>query len=84
MTKENEKGVGTVEMLKCFKELSSVLHGMKMEEDTHIVIMLDDLMFKKVDEDLYYRQNPEGTDFVPSDEVIELNVGNMKILFQKK
>ena len=34
------------------------------------VINKDEL--RKVDEDLYYRQNPNGTDFKPSDNTIEI------------
>lgn len=28
---------------------------------------------KKIDEDLYYRQHPNGTDFSPSDDMITIN-----------
>ena len=28
---------------------------------------------KKIDEDLYYRQHPNGTDFKPSDDMITIN-----------
>ena len=28
---------------------------------------------RKIDEDLYYRQHPNGTDFIPSDDMITIN-----------
>ena len=48
-------------------------------KDIDVSIKLDKGIFKKVDEDLYYRSNPDGKEFVPSDGEIIVIYNNVKV-----
>lgn len=40
--------------------------------------------FKKIDEDIYYRQFPDGTDFIPSMDEIQITFNHLTIYIRKK
>lgn len=46
--------------------------------------MLIKNLFVKIDEDIYYRQFPEGKDFTPSDKNILINFEYLTIIIEKK
>jgi len=48
-----------------------------------LVYELDDTMHKKMDEHLYYKANPESSEFIHRD-VIELEIGGIIVRFIKK
>jgi hypothetical protein len=61
--------------------VSNFLHenGVTLESDLLVRLTKDDL--KKVDEDLYYRNKPEGEEFTPSDENVIVNFDGFNIIF---
>lgn len=59
------------------KECSNIEHN-KLE----IYVSKD--IFTKIDEDIYYRQFPDGKDFKPSDDTIVINFEYLVIQIKKK
>ena len=57
-------------------------NGLSKENDLVINVTKDEL--RKIDEDLYYRNKPEGQEFVPSEGVINVNFDNVKIIIKNK
>lgn len=53
-------------------------------DEATITLPVDADTFKKVDEDLYYRNFPDGDDFVPSDREINVQVENVLVKLVKK
>lgn len=58
-------------------------HGVDKSE---LIISLDKDRFRKVDEDLFYRNKAEGSEeeFVPSDDEIKVEVDGLTVKFKKK
>lgn len=48
--------------------------------NTKISVEVDKPTFKKIDEDLYYRQFPDGKDFVPSEGEIIVTLGTLSLI----
>lgn len=54
-------------------------NGLNKENDLVIKVTKEEL--KKIDEDLYYRNKPEGKEFVPSDNDVVVKFENLTIIF---
>lgn len=54
-------------------------NGLNHENDLVIKVKKEEL--KKIDEDLYYRNKPEGKEFVPSDNDVIVKFENLNIIF---
>jgi hypothetical protein len=54
-------------------------NGLNHENDLVIKVKKGEL--KKIDEDLYYRNKPEGKEFVPSDKDVVVKFENLNIIF---
>jgi hypothetical protein len=54
-------------------------NGLTKENDLVINVTKDEL--RKIDEDLYYRNKPEGQEFVPSDNDVVVKFENLNIIF---
>ena len=54
-------------------------NGLTKENDLVIKVTKEEL--KKIDEDLYYRNKPEGKEFVPSDNDVIVKFENLNIIF---
>lgn len=52
-----------------------------VEKESDLLIRVDKSDLKKIDEDLYYRNKPEGGEFTPSDENVIVNFENFNIVF---
>lgn len=52
-----------------------------IERQSDLLIRVDKSDLKKIDEDLYYRNKPEGEEFTPSDENVIVNFENFNIVF---
>lgn len=62
--------------------VSKKLEEKKVTKNNTLVLTISKEELKKLDEDLYYRQNPNGTDFVPSEKEISLNFENLKVIIR--
>ena len=54
-------------------------NGLVKENDLVIKVTKEEL--KKIDEDLYYRNKPEGKEFTPSDNDVVVKFENLNIIF---
>lgn len=54
-------------------------NGLNNENDLVIKVSKEEL--KKIDEDLYYRNKPEGKEFIPSDNDVIVKFENLSIIF---
>ena len=54
-------------------------NGLSNEND--LVIKVTKEQLRKIDEDLYYRNKPEGKEFVPSDNDVIVKFENLNIIF---
>lgn len=65
--------------------LSKTLHEHGVDE-SELIISLDKDRFRKVDEDLFYRNKTDDSkeEFVPSDDEIKVEVDGLTVKFKKK
>jgi len=57
------------------------LHENGINDENNLVIKVDKNILKKIDEDLYYRNKPEGKEFIPSDNDVIVKFENLNIIF---
>lgn len=76
---------GTVSIYNIGTFLSEALKNDGVEEKASLVIYLNEEEFKKVDEDLYYRNREDDEDkFVPSEGEIDINFENVNLMIKQK
>lgn len=77
--------LGTLSIFELGQFISEKLRDDGVEEQAILSIYVNEDEFKKVDEDLYYRnRTDEKQEFVPSDGEIIVNFDNVKILIKIK
>jgi hypothetical protein len=65
--------------------ISSKLQDDGIAQQSELYIHLSDEEFKKVDEDLFYRNRKDETqEFIPSDGEIDINFDNVEIIIKKR
>lgn len=76
---------GTMSISELGQFISDKLHDDGVKERAVLTVYVNTDEFKKVDEDLYYRnRTDEKQEFVPSDGEIIVNFDNVKILIKVK
>ena len=73
----------TNEIFKIGMELSNNLALNKIINDNKLFLKVDEESFKKIDEDLYYRNYPDGKDFEPSFPEINVKFPHLDIIICK-
>lgn len=73
----------TNEIFKIGMELSNNLALNKIINDNKLFLKVDEESFKKIDEDLYYRNYPDGKDFEPSFSEINVKFPYLDIIICK-
>lgn len=73
----------TNEIYKMGHELSQSLIKNKVTLKNELNIKVDDESFKKIDEDLYYRSNPNDDNFSPSQSKIKITFPCLEIFIYK-
>lgn len=61
------------------EDISKRLHESGITKESKLVINVTNDELRKIDEDLYYRNNPNGTDYVPSDGELLVTFDNLII-----
>lgn len=73
---------------KLFKlgyEISDILIDNKISQSNQLSLTVDENTFKKIDEDLYYRNANDGEDkFIPSFSEIDIKFPNLTIIIKKE
>lgn len=62
--------------------ISTFLHDCGITKGGVLNIKVNKEELRKIDEDLYYRQNPKGDDFIPSDNEIQISFPNVSMIIQ--
>ena len=75
--------ITTNEIYKMGHELSQSLIKNKVTLKNELNIKVDDESFKKIDEDLYYRSNPNDDNFSPSQSKIKITFPCLEIFIYK-
>lgn len=84
MSNAQDKKMGFFEILELGKLVEKQLIQYNNREHNELKIYVGEDDFKKIDEDMYYRQFPNGEDFQPSDNMILINFEYLKIIISKK
>lgn len=67
------------------KTISSMLAEDGITEKSELFVYVSEAEFKKVDEDLFYRNKKDDSDeFVPSEGEININFDKVKVVIKKK
>lgn len=69
------------------EKISNELSKDGVNIDNKLTIKVNQENFKKIDEDLFYRLNPdkdERGEFIPSDSMIEIKFENLSIVIEKE
>ncbi len=76
---------GTMSISELGQFISDKLRDDGVKEQAVLTVYVNNEEFKKVDEDLYYRnKTDEKQEFIPSDGEIIVNFDNVKILIKVK
>ena len=76
---------GTMSISELGQFISNKLHDDGVKKQAVLTIYVNTDEFKKVDEDLYYRnRTDEKQEFIPSDGEIIVNFDNVKILIKSE
>lgn len=76
---------GTTSIFELGQMISSKLKDDGITQQSELCIYLNEEEFKKVDEDLFYRnRQDESQEFIPSDGEIDINFDNVKIIVKKR
>lgn len=76
---------GTMSISELGQFISNKLYDDGVSEQAVLTVYVNNEEFKKVDEDLYYRnKTDESQEFVPSDGEIIVNFDNVKILIKSE
>lgn len=60
-------------------KLDKMLHDNGVKNKSTLIINVNNDELKKIDEDLYYRNNPKGNDYVPTEGEILITFKNLII-----
>jgi hypothetical protein len=75
---------GTLSILELGKTISPMLVNGGISRQAELVIYVNKDEFKKIDEDLYYRNKKEDSqEFIPSDGEIVVNIDMVKIIIKE-
>lgn len=75
---------GTASIFELGQTISSKLEDDGITQQSEFYIYLNKEEFKKVDEDLFYRNREDETqEFIPSDGEIDINFDNVKIIIKQ-
>lgn len=66
-------------LVKVADSISEKFREFGFYDSVKVAINVDDRTFRKIDEDLYYRNNPDSTEFIPSDDTIIVECENVEI-----
>ena len=84
MARKQLKQLDFFEILNIGRMIESHMLVCSNNEKNELIVYVKEDDFKKLDEDIYYRQFPDGKDFKPSDEAIIINLEYLVITIRKK
>ena len=76
---------GAISIFEIGKTISDKLKEDGISDKAELIVYVDKNEFKKIDEDLYYRNRVDETDeFIPSEGEIDINFELVKIIVKEK
>ena len=79
----NEIKLNRNTLIKLGNTISEILLKSNVKSESYLNICVDEYSFKKIDEDLYYRNGNNEHNFEPSEKTIQLKFPNLTILIDK-
>jgi hypothetical protein len=76
--------LNTQELIKIGQQMTTMLGEVGITETSELIIKLDPYSLLKIDEDLYYRQNPQGKDYKPTEQDVVVKFPLLNIKLQKR
>ena len=77
-----ELSFNTAKIAELGDKIMSFLHENGIDTKSELTLNVSKDALRKIDEDLYYRQNPDGKDFVPSDKELTVNFDRLDIVIR--
>ena len=76
-----ELTLNSMKIYELGEHISKFLYENGLSKENDLVVKVDKIQLKKIDEDLYYRNKPKGEEFVPSDNDVVVKFENLNIIF---
>lgn len=76
--------LGFFELIELGGTIEKQLVHNDVKKDNVLTLVINKELFSKIDEDIYYRQFPDSTDFKPSENEITINFEFLKIKLLKE
>lgn len=77
-----ELSFNTAKIAELGDTIITFLHENGIDTKSELILNVTKGTLRKIDEDLYYRQNPDGQDFVPSDKELTVNFDRLDIVIR--
>ena len=76
---------GSMSIFELGKMVSGAIHQDGVTQKAELIIYLNEEEFKRVDEDLFYRnRRGDREDFIPSEGEIDINFDGVKIIVKQR
>ena len=76
-----ELALNSMKIFELGEYVNKFLHENGIDSENDLVIKVSKEELNKIDEDLYYRNKPEGKEFTPSDKDVIVKFENLNIIF---
>ena len=76
--------IGFYDILELGRELEKKMVKFNIKNKNMLSFEISPEEFKKIDEDIYYRQFPDGKDFQPSESEIQITFRHLTIIIKKE
>ena len=76
-----ELTLNSIKIYELGEYISKYLNGNGLSQENDLVVNVTKEQLRKIDEDLYYRNKPEGQEFTPSDTDVVVKFENLNMIF---
>lgn len=76
-----ELKLNSIKIFELGEYINKFLHENGIDSESDLVVKVTKDELKKIDEDLYYRNKPEGKEFLPSDNDVVVKFEKLNIIF---
>jgi hypothetical protein len=76
-----ELTLNSIKIYELGEYISKYLNDNGLNQENDLVVNVTKEQLRKIDEDLYYRNKPEGQEFTPSDTDVVVKFENLNMIF---
>jgi len=76
-----ELTLNSIKIYELGEYISKYLNDNGLTQENDLVVNVTKEQLRKIDEDLYYRNKPEGQEFTPSDTDVVVKFENLNMIF---